>query len=156
MNYLFYLGIVMLLFLTLLHWQELLSAVAQPHPHRLIVSGNSQWLAEGAEDGEIPGRVWSSPPGHVRQSQHAHNGVSIVALWLLYLRKADSGTCFYALRKFLNPCSHSRAGWADHCRPRWLPLWFRGLDLSFHITRSNITWPNTRYGFNQRWLHSPK
>lgn len=77
MNNLLYLWILMLSFLSLLPLQKLLSAAAQPHPHRLISSGNSLWLAEGAEDGEIPGWVWSGTPGHVRQSQHAHHGVSI-------------------------------------------------------------------------------
>lgn len=61
---------------SLLHLQKLLSAVTQPHPHRLNGSGDCQWLAESTEDGEISGGVWSSTSGHVRPSQHAHHGVS--------------------------------------------------------------------------------
>lgn len=62
------------------HLQKLLPATAQPHPHWLNCSSDSQRLAESTEDGEISGWVWSSTPGHVRQSQQAHNGVSTVIL----------------------------------------------------------------------------
>lgn len=62
---------------SLLHLQKLLSAITQPHPHRLNGSGDCQWLAESTEDGEISGGVWSGTSGHVRPSQHAHHGVSI-------------------------------------------------------------------------------
>lgn len=64
--------------------QELLSAAAQPHPDWPNGSGDRRRLAEGAEDGEIPGRVWPGAPGHIRQSQHAHHGVSTYAFFFFF------------------------------------------------------------------------
>lgn len=68
-----------IIFWHILPLQKLLSATAQPLIHRPVISGNSQWLAKGTEDGEISGWVWAGTSGHIRQSQQAHHRVS--TLW---------------------------------------------------------------------------
>lgn len=46
-------------------------------------------------------------------------------------RRPTAVHVFICCRKVSNQCSHSRACWADRCRPRLLPLWFKVLISAF-------------------------